>query len=128
MTIIDIVTTSIAFALFIVCPRMAGMCAVISKIHQLNPYIISITGTLLSTPLVILLLYITINYGITLAIIFAAITDIIASLIIGTLNIKYAIEILIISTFVWAGVYTATKTSPIITKILQNLLNIKTQT
>ena len=126
MTIIDIVTTSLAFALFIVCPRMAGMCAVISKIHQVNPYIISITGTILSTPLVVLLLYITINYGITLAIIFAAITDIIASLIIGTLNIKYAIEILIISTFVWAGVYTATKTSPIITKILQNILNKKT--
>ena len=126
MTIIDIATTSLAFALFIVCPRMAGMCAVISKIHQVNPYIISITGTILSTPLVVLLLYITINYGITLAIIFAAITDIIASLIIGTLNIKYAIEILIISTFVWAGVYTATKTSPIITKILQNILNKKT--
>lgn len=126
MTIIDIVTTSLAFALFIVCPRMAGMCAVISKIHQVNPYIISITGTILSTPLVVLLLYITINYGITLAIIFAAITDIIASLIIGTLNIKYAIEILIISTFVWAGVYTATKTSPIITKILQDILNKKT--
>ena len=126
MTIIDIVTTSLAFALFIVCPRMAGMCAVISKIHQVNPYIISITGTILSTPLVVLLLYITINYGITLAIIFAAITDIIASLIIGTLNIKYAIEILIISTFVLAGVYTATKTSPIITKILQDILNKKT--
>ncbi|NPB00380.1 MAG: hypothetical protein GXO10_03300 [Crenarchaeota archaeon] len=122
MTIIDIVTTSLAFALFIVCPRMAGMCAVISKIHQLNPYTISIIGTLLSTPLVILLLYITINYGITLAVIFAALTDIAASLIIGTLNIKYAVEILIISAFVWAGVYTATKVSPIITKIIQDLL------
>ncbi len=61
---------------------MAGMCAVISKIHRLNPYMISTSGTLLSTPLVVLLPYLTVNYGVTVAITIAAITDILASLIV----------------------------------------------
>ncbi len=122
MSLIDYIITSIAFAFFVVCPRMAGMCSVVSKIRSLNPYIVSCLGTVISTPLIILMMYLTTQFGITSAIILAVLTDIISSIIMGIFNIKYAIEIVIIAIFVWIGVVVASKTSTMIVNIIKKML------
>jgi len=119
VSVFDYFVVSLAFALFVVCPRMAGMCAVVSRVHGVNPFVVSVVGTFLSTPLVVLLVYLTTSFGVMWAVLFAALTDLLASLMMGVFSLKYAIEIIIISLFVWLGVYVAGKVSPIIMKLIQ---------
>jgi len=51
------VILSLAFAFFIMCPRIAGMCAVISKAGGINPYLIAILGGLIAIPLIALMVF-----------------------------------------------------------------------
>lgn len=112
------IMASLAFAFFIMCPRMAGMCAVIAKTREVNPYLIALIGGVISVPLIMLMVFLTIKMGVQAAILVAAATDLLAALAIGTLRPKYALEVLIIALFVWAGVTTANKLSPILEKII----------
>ena len=48
---------AVAFAFFIMCPRMAGMCAVISKMYNVNPYVTAIIGGFIAVPLIILMVF-----------------------------------------------------------------------
>lgn len=46
------VVLSLAFAFFVMCPRMAGMCAVISRTSGVNPYLIAVLGGIMAAPLI----------------------------------------------------------------------------
>ena len=49
----SLLIVSVAFALFIVCPRMAGMTNVITNATQTNIIHVAIIGTIISLPLII---------------------------------------------------------------------------
>ena len=51
----EIFISSIAFGLFIVCPRMAGMMHVINKNSNVSMLRTVLTGTLMSIPLLLLM-------------------------------------------------------------------------
>ncbi len=115
----DYVLASVAFALFVMCPRMAGMCAVISKMSGVNPYAVAIVGGLLSIPLIALMVFLTIKFGVSAAILVAVATDALAALATGTFNLRYGIEVALIALFVWLGVIVARSLSPAIESILK---------
>jgi len=117
----SLITLSAAFAFFVMCPRMAGMCAVISKIKDTNPYAIAFFGSLIAVPLIAFMVYLTIRFGIHAAIIAAVLTDLIAAVFTGTFKIKYGIEIAVIALFIWAGVFVAGKVSTIFESILNQI-------
>ncbi len=98
---------AIAFALFIVCPRMAGITSVISKSTGIDLIKLAIVGTLISLPLVIIMVYIFDRYGLIAALGFAVITDILSALVMKEISFKAGIETLIIAIFVLIGVRVA---------------------
>ena len=98
---------SLAFAFFVMCPRMAGMCAAIAELKGLNPYLVAFLGTLMAAPLLVLMVYLTLNFGVGTAIVAAVATDLVASLVMGTLDYKAFVELLIIAAFIWVGVLVA---------------------
>ncbi len=112
------VILSLAFAFFIMCPRIAGMCAVISKAGGINPYLIAILGGLIAIPLIALMVFLTVRFGVGVAIIAAVLTDILSAIATGTFRLKYGIEMALIAMFIWVGVIVATKISYLIEKII----------
>ncbi len=105
---------AVAFAFFVMCPRMAGMCAVISKVEGANPYALAVLGGLLAVPLITLMVFLTIRFGVGAAILAAVLTDVLAALATGTFKVRYGIEIAVIALFIWAGVAVAGKIAPLI--------------
>jgi Fe2+ transport system protein B len=103
----NILVASIGFALFIVCPRMAGMANVIAKSSNTNLILVSVIGTLIALPLIVLMVVIYRHYGLWAALAFAVITDVLASLIMGAISWKASMETLIIAIFVLVGVKVA---------------------
>ncbi len=97
----------IAFALFIVCPRMAGMTNVITSATQTNIVSVAVVGTLLSLPLVIAMVLIFRQYGLAAALGFAVLTDVGAALFMRQISLKAGLETFIIALFVIAGVKVA---------------------
>jgi len=103
----NLLVASIGFALFIVCPRMAGMANVIAKSSNTNLILVSVIGTLIALPLIVLMVVIYRHYGLWAALAFAVITDVLASLIMGAISWKASMETLIIAIFVLVGVKVA---------------------
>lgn len=99
---------SVAFALFILCPRMAGMASVIASATQANLILVAVIGTLISLPLIIVMVIIFHHYGLWAALAFAVFTDLLAALTMGAINWKASFETFIIALFVIAGVRVAT--------------------
>ncbi len=95
---------ALAFALFIVCPRMAGITSVISKAAEIDLIKLAVVGTLISLPLVIAMVYIFSKYGLIAALGFAVLTDFLSALVIREISFKACIETLIIAIFVLIGV------------------------
>ena len=54
---------SVGFALFILCPRMAGMANVIANATKANLVLVSVIGTLISLPLIVAMVFIFRQYG-----------------------------------------------------------------
>jgi hypothetical protein len=98
---------SLGFALFILCPRMAGMANVISRATNSNLILVAVIGTLVSLPLIVLMVIIFRHYGLWAAMAFAVLTDLLAALIMGAISWKASVETLIIALFVVAGVKVA---------------------
>lgn len=90
------VVLSLAFAFFVMCPRMAGMCAVISRAGDVNPYLVAILGGLMAVPLVALMVFLTVRFGVGVAIAAAVLTDILSAVATG----RYGIEIALIAMFI----------------------------
>jgi hypothetical protein len=98
---------SVAFALFILCPRMAGMANVIARATQMNLILVAVLGTLMSLPLIVLMVIIFQHYGLWAALAFAVITDIGAALTMSAISWKASLETFIIAVFVIVGVRVA---------------------
>lgn len=103
----SLLVVSIAFALFIVCPRMAGMTNVITKATQTNIIQVAIIGTILSLPLIIAMILIFRQYGLIGALGFCVLTDVGAALVMKEISLKAGIETFIIALFVIIGVKVA---------------------
>jgi hypothetical protein len=99
--------TSVAFALFIVCPRMAGMTNIITNATNTNIVQIAVIGTILAIPLIVAMVLIFKQYGLIPALAFSVLTDIAAALVIKEISFKAGLETLIIALFVIAGVKVA---------------------
>ena len=101
------IIASIGFALFILCPRMAGMANVIANSTKVNLVVVSIAGTLISLPLIVAMVFIFRQWGLWAALAFAVLTDAIAALVMGAISWKSSLETFIIALFVIAGVRVA---------------------
>jgi len=102
---------SAAFALFILCPRMAGMANVIANATKVNLVLVSVLGTLLSLPLIVAMVFIFRQYGLWAALAFAVLTDLLAALVMGAISWKSSFETFVIALFVIVGVKIATMLS-----------------
>jgi len=98
---------SVAFALFILCPRMAGMANVIANATKVNLVLVSVMGTLISLPLIVAMVFIFRQWGLWAALAFAVLTDVLAALVMGASSWKASFEKFIIALFVRAGVRVA---------------------
>ncbi len=98
---------SVAFALFAVCPRMVGIANIIVKYTRTDIILVSIVGTILSIPLVMLMAWILKKYGLIPTLLFTIVTDILAAVSLRGVSfnwIKSGIEIFVIAIFVIIGV------------------------
>jgi Fe2+ transport system protein B len=102
-----LLVASVGFALFILCPRMAGMANVITKATNSNLVLVAVIGTLISLPLIVLMALIFRHYGLWAAMAFAVLTDLLAALMMGAISWKASLETFIIAVFVIAGVKVA---------------------
>ncbi|CAD7769911.1 MAG: hypothetical protein KCCBMMGE_02267 [Candidatus Methanoperedenaceae archaeon GB37] len=103
----SLLIVSVAFALFIICPRMAGMTNVITRATQTNIVQVAVIGTILSLPLTIAMVLIFRQYGLIAALGFCVLTDVGAALFMKEISLKAGIETFIIALFVIIGVKVA---------------------
>jgi hypothetical protein len=108
MQMSQLLVASVGFALFILCPRMAGMANVIANSTKVNPVFVSVAGTLISLPLIVIMVILFRQYGLWAAPAFAVFTDALAALVMGAISWKSSMETLVIALFLIAGVKVAT--------------------
>ena len=96
----QLLIVSMAFALFVVCPRMTGMTNVITNATQTNIIHVAIIGTIMSLPLVIAMVLIFKQYGLFAALGFCVLTDLGAFLVMRQISFKDGLETFIIALFV----------------------------
>lgn len=116
----SVIIISIVFGLFIVCPRMAGMMHVINSNSDVALWKITILGTLISIPILVLMIYIFSNFGIWGTLVFCIGTDLAAAYIIKEISINAAVETIVIAFFVTLGV----KIAPFIVNGFAKLIKV----
>lgn len=114
MSIITFIVSSLAFALYIICPRMTGMIASQSKLSGINPLLTISVGSILGIPMFILLYYILQHFGVGAAVLTAAALDVGAAFLIGRLDLRSGLELAIITVFVYVGI----RVAPLFAKLL----------
>jgi hypothetical protein len=107
----ELLIASITFALFILCPRMAGMTNIISDASHINLIEVVIFGTILALPLIIGMAYIFKGYGLVAALAFCIIIDFAAAFTMKEISMKAGVETLIVALFVILGVRVASMVS-----------------
>ena len=118
LDVIALIVASVAFALYVTCPRMTAMIATESKMSGLNLILTVILGYILGIPLFLILLYTFQRLGVAATVLLAAIFDLGAALLLGSIDIKSGIELIIITVFVYAGIRLAPMIAELILKIL----------
>ena len=98
---------ALAFAFFILCPRMAGITSIIAKFTDVDLIKLAVVGSIIAIPFVVAMVIIYSKYGLLAALILAVITDLISALVIKEISFKAGIETLIIALFVMIGVKVA---------------------
>jgi len=93
---------------------MSAMLVQQAKVKGLNINAVIVLGALISIPLFIILAEIVIRFGVTWAIIFAAIGDFAAAALLGTVDLKAGVELAIITVFVYVGI----RLAPIIANLI----------
>ena len=93
---------------------MAGITSVISRSAEVELVELAVIGTLISIPLVVVMVYIFSHYGLVAALAFAVFTDLLSALVIKEISFKAGVETLIIALFVIVGVRAATYISSFI--------------
>jgi hypothetical protein len=109
----ELLISSFGLALFIICPRMAGMVYVIAKNSHAALVYTALLGSLVAVPLVIAMVLIFAKFGLWGALAFCILTDMAAALVMKEINIRAGIETLVIAVFVIIGV----KAAPLITNL-----------
>ncbi len=107
----ELLIASTAFALFVICPRMAGMTNIIASATHLSIIRIAVLGTVLALPLIILMALIFREYGLFAALLFCVGTDLMAAVVMKGISFKAGVETLIIALFVIVGVKVASMVS-----------------
>jgi len=102
-----------AFAMFIACPRMAGMLWLISRHTQAAILPTIIIGAILSLPILLLMTWAFKQWGVYGALFVCILTDFGSAIVMGKVSIKAGAETLIIAIFVILGV----KVAPIICQV-----------
>jgi hypothetical protein len=110
----ELVIASLAFSLFVVCPRMAGMMQIIMKHCRVSLLATVLGGTLVSIPLLVVMVFLFGKFGLWGALLFCVLTDLGAAWIMNTVSIKAAVETVVIALFVILGV----KVAPLVSKLL----------
>ncbi len=100
----NLLIASLAFGLYVICPRMSAMMVQQAKVKGLNLYAIIVLGALISIPLFVILSRILIKFGIGWAIIFAAVGDFAAAALLGAIDPRTGVELAIITVFVYIGI------------------------
>jgi len=113
-----LLVVSLAFALYILCPRMTAMIVVQTKAERVNPYQAITLGALISIPLFALMVMVYLRLGVEAAIILAASADVAAAVLLGALSAKAGLELAVITLFVYAGIKAAPRLAGIILKAL----------
>lgn len=112
----DLLIVSTGLALFIICPRMAGMVHLISKQSNVSLMQTALLGSVFSIPMVLLIVIIFGSYGLWGALAFCVLTDLGAALFMKAISAKAGIETLVIALFVVIGV----KVAPVVTQLIIN--------
>ncbi len=107
----ELIIASAAFALFILCPRMAGMTKVISDASHVELIKVVVFGTVVALPMIIAMALIFSRYGLVAALVFCVITDFAAAFAMREISMKAGVETLIIAMFVLLGVKVASMVS-----------------
>ncbi len=97
------VITIVAFAFFILCPRMGAMINILDKNTTFPLYWLVILGTLGSVPLLILMAWIIKQWGLVAGLALAVLTDLLAALVLKSVSTRAAVETFIIAIFVVVG-------------------------
>ena len=109
-----LLTASLAFGLYVICPRMSAMMVQQAKIRDLNLYGVIVLGALISIPLFVILSGILVRFGMGWAIIFAAGGDFAAALLLGLIDPKSGVELATITVFVYVGI----RVAPLISRLI----------
>jgi len=96
-----------AFAMFVVCPRMAGMMNVIANSTDTKMFKLVVLGTMLSVPFLIGMVLAFKAYGIYGALAFNVGTDMLAVLLMKNISARAGFETFVIALFVLLGVKVA---------------------
>ena len=118
LDILTLIVASVAFALYVTCPRMTAMIATESKMSGFNPILTVSLGCILGIPLFIVLFYTFKHLGVEATVILAAAFDVGAALLLGKINLKGGLELLIITAFVYVGI----RVAPIIAEAILSAL------
>ena len=109
----ELLISGIALALFIICPRMAGMVYIIAKHSHVSLIYTALFGSIVTIPLVIAMVLVFAKFGLWGALAFCILTDFGAAFVMKEISIRAGIETFIIAIFVIIGV----KVAPFITNI-----------
>ncbi|KAF5432731.1 hypothetical protein C5S39_02935 [Candidatus Methanophagaceae archaeon] len=107
----ELLIASVAFALFILCPRMAGMTKVISEASDVNLVKVVVLGTVVALPLIVAMALVFSKYGLVAALALCVVTDFAAAFAMRAISVKAGVETLIIALFVIMGVKVASMVS-----------------
>ncbi len=110
----DLLISSVGLALFIVCPRMAGMVCVIAKHSHVSLVYTALFGSIVAIPLVIVMVLVFAKFGLWGALAFCVLTDLGAAFVIKEISIRAGIETFVIAMFIIIGV----KVAPFVTNAL----------
>ncbi|NCC73042.1 MAG: hypothetical protein EOM06_06555 [Sphingobacteriia bacterium] len=103
----NLIYTAAAFALFIVCPRMAGMLNVVCKNSDLPLMKTTLIASVISIPLTLAMVWIFSKFGLAMAFAFCILTDVACALILKEVSLKAGIETIVIALFVFLAVKAA---------------------
>ncbi|MHC1588442.1 MAG: hypothetical protein ACXQS1_01340 [Methermicoccaceae archaeon] len=110
----ELLLASVAFGLFIVCPRMAGMMHVIAGSTHVSMLATVLVGTLVSIPLLLIMVFAFGRAGIWGALAFCVLTDFGAALVMKDISMRAGVETLVIALFVIVGV----RVAPLVSRLL----------
>ena len=110
----ELLVAGMAFGLFVVCPRMAGMMHIINKYASASMLATVLLGVVISVPILLLMVWIFGRFGMWGALAVCVLTDFGSALIMKEISMKAGIETLIIAVFVIIGV----KAAPLVSGLL----------